>query len=35
MLLRFAPLVRVSTEQQANKGESLRTQNSLIRQYVK
>ncbi len=35
MLLRFAPLIRVSTEKQANKGESLRTQNAQIRQYVK
>jgi len=35
MALRFAPLIRVSTEGQANKGESLRTQNSQIRQYVK
>ena len=35
MSLRFAPLVRVSTEQQANKGESLRTQHTHVRQYVK
>lgn len=35
MLLRFAPLVRVSTEKQAFKGESLHTQDAQIRQYVK
>lgn len=33
--LRFAPLIRVSTEGQAAKGESLRTQKSQIEQYVK
>jgi len=33
--LRFAPLIRVSTEGQATKGESLRTQTAQIRQYVK
>lgn len=32
--LRFAPLIRVSTEGQATKGESLRTQKSQIQQYV-
>jgi site-specific DNA recombinase len=35
MTLRFAPLVRVSTEQQLKKGESLRTQKAQIQQYVK
>ena len=35
MSLRFVPLIRVSTEKQAYKGESLRTQNVQIRQYVK
>ena len=33
--LRFAPLVRVSTETQAKVGESLRTQTEQIKQYVK
>lgn len=33
--LRFAPLIRVSTEKQAQKGESLRTQTGQIKQYVK
>jgi DNA invertase Pin-like site-specific DNA recombinase len=33
--LRFAPLIRVSTESQAAKGESLRTQTAQIEQYVK
>jgi hypothetical protein len=32
--LRFAPLVRVSTEKQSEKGESLRTQVSQIKLYV-
>jgi DNA invertase Pin-like site-specific DNA recombinase len=35
MALRFAPLIRVSTEGQATKGESLKTQTAQIRQYVK
>jgi len=35
MGLRFAPLIRVSTEGQASKGESLRTQTTQIKQYVK
>ncbi|MCF7944432.1 MAG: recombinase family protein [Spirochaetia bacterium] len=35
MSLRFAPLIRVSTETQADKGESLRTQMMQIQQYVK
>src|SRR6056297_2958802 len=35
MSLRFAPLIRVSTESQKEKGESLRTQNAQIQQYVK
>ena len=35
MTLRFAPLIRVSTESQATKGESLRTQTDQIQQYVK
>ena len=35
MTLRFAPLIRVSTEKQAQKGESLRTQTSQIQQHVK
>jgi DNA invertase Pin-like site-specific DNA recombinase len=33
--MRFAPLIRVSTEKQKEKGESLRTQTEQIRQYVK
>jgi site-specific DNA recombinase len=33
--LRLAPIVRVSTVQQAKQGESLKTQTSQIRQYVK
>jgi site-specific DNA recombinase len=33
--LRFAPLIRVSTEGQEKKGESLRTQRGQIEQYVK
>lgn len=33
--LRFAPLIRVSTEQQEKKGESLRTQKEQILSYVK
>ena len=33
--LRFAPLIRVSTEQQEKQGESLRTQKTEIIQYVK
>jgi DNA invertase Pin-like site-specific DNA recombinase len=33
--LRFAPIIRVSTEGQAEKGESLRTQEKQIREYVK
>jgi len=33
--LRFAPLIRVSTEDQEKKGESLRTQKGQIKQYVK
>ena len=33
--LRFAPLIRVSTEKQANKGESLRTQSEQIASYAK
>ena len=32
--LRFAPIIRVSTEQQAQKGESLHTQRAQIEQYV-
>ncbi|MDB4442096.1 recombinase family protein [bacterium] len=32
--LRFAPLIRVSTEKQAAKGESLRTQRTQIERYV-
>lgn len=35
MSLRFAPLIRVSTEGQASKGQSLRTQTAQIQQYVK
>ncbi len=35
MALRFAPIIRVSTEQQEKKGESLRTQTAQVRQYVK
>ncbi len=35
MPLRFAPLIRVSTESQATKGESLSTQTEQIQQYVK
>ncbi len=34
-LLRFAPLVRVSTEAQERMGESLRTQQAQIEQAVK
>ena len=34
MALRFAPIVRVSTEKQKKKGESLRTQETQIRQYI-
>jgi len=33
--LRFAPLIRVSGERQADKGESLRTQKTQIEAYVK
>jgi len=33
--LRFAPLIRVSTEKQAQRGESLRTQKMQIDQDVK
>ncbi len=33
--LRFAPLVRVSTEQQEKMGESLKTQKAQIEQAVK
>lgn len=33
--MRFAPIVRVSTEKQKQQGESLRTQRSQITQYVK
>jgi DNA invertase Pin-like site-specific DNA recombinase len=33
--LRFAPLIRVSTEKQEKQGESLRTQKTQITQYVK
>jgi len=33
--LRFAPLIRVSTERQAQKGESLWTQKTQILSYVK
>ena len=32
--LRFAPIIRVSTEAQEKKGESLRTQKTLITQFV-
>ncbi|HUL00809.1 MAG TPA: recombinase family protein, partial [Nitrospirota bacterium] len=32
--LRFAPIIRVSTEKQKDKGESLRTQHTLIEYYV-
>ena len=35
MTTRFAPLIRVSTEGQAKRGESLKTQKSQIMQYVK
>jgi site-specific DNA recombinase len=35
MALRFAPIIRVSTEGQEKKGESLRTQTTQIKQYVK
>ena len=35
MALRFAPLIRVSTETQKAKGESLQTQTAQIEQYVK
>ena len=35
MSLRFAPLIRVSTEGQEKKSESLRTQTTQIKQYVK
>ena len=35
MKLKFAPLIRVSTEQQQKQGESLRTQKAQIIQYVK
>lgn len=34
MSLRFAPIIRVSTEGQEKKGESLRTQTKQIQQYV-
>jgi DNA invertase Pin-like site-specific DNA recombinase len=34
MSLRFAPIIRVSTERQKQKGESLNTQKSQILQYV-
>ena len=34
MSLRFAPIIRVSTEGQEKKGESLRTQITQIKQYV-
>jgi hypothetical protein len=33
--LRFAPLIRVSTEDQEKQGESLKSQEKEIRQYVK
>ncbi|MBN2611761.1 MAG: recombinase family protein [Bacteroidales bacterium] len=33
--LKFAPIIRVSTEQQEKRGESLRTQRSQIEHYVK
>ena len=33
--LRFAPLIRVSTEKQEKQGESLQTQRKQIEQYVK
>ncbi len=33
--LRFAPIIRVSTEKQKGKGESLRTQRTQIEQFVK
>ncbi len=33
--LRFAPIIRVSTEKQEQQGESLRTQKTQIKQYVK
>jgi site-specific DNA recombinase len=33
--LRFAPIIRVSTEQQEQQGESLRTQRMQIQQYIK
>ncbi len=33
--MRYAPLIRVSTEGQATKGESLQTQQEQIKQYVK
>ena len=35
MAIRFAPLIRVSTERQANKGQSLKTQRSQILATVK
>ncbi len=33
--LRFAPIIRVSTEKQKDKGESLNVQTKQIKQYVK
>jgi hypothetical protein len=32
--LRFAPIIRVSTEKQEKKGESLRTQTKQVKDYV-
>jgi DNA invertase Pin-like site-specific DNA recombinase len=32
--LKFAPIIRVSTEKQADKGESLKTQKSQIEKFV-
>ena len=34
MALRFAPIIRVRPEKQKKKGESLRTQETQIRQYI-
>ena len=33
--LRFAPIIRVSTEKQEKEGESLKTQTAQIKSYVK
>ena len=34
MILRFAPIIRVSTEQQKDKGNSLHNQTENIKRYV-